>query len=70
MMNFDKNSHQTAKTPKKSGHRFLLKIIGAGILIFFLLFMMNKIVKKEVSTLVEQKNILSSQKSLETNSNH
>ncbi len=68
-MNFDKNSHQAAKTAQKSGSRFFLKIIGAGILIFFLLFMMNKVVKNEVSTLIEQQNISLPQKSLEPNSN-
>jgi len=69
-MNFDKNIHQNAQTSQKPVSRFFLKIIGAGILIFFLLFMMNKIIINEVSTLVKQKNISNPQKSLEPNSNH
>lgn len=67
-MNFDKNPQQHAPT-KKSVSSLLLKFLGAGILIFFLLFMMNKVVKNEVSTLIEQKNISTQTKSLESNRN-
>lgn len=48
---------QNRPSTKRSVVRAIFKILGAGVLLFFLLFMMNKIVKNEVSTLVEQKNI-------------
>lgn len=56
-MNLHQDSPQkpSENSPKKSGTRLILKLLGAALLIFFLLFMTNKVVKNEVSTLIEQK---------------
>ena len=71
-MNFDHErfSQKVHQSPKKRSSLWLLKLLGAGILVFFLLFVMNKVVKKEVSSLIEQKNISSATKSLPINPNH
>lgn len=54
MPNFDQNQQDTtSQTKSPSILRRLLKVIGAIVLIFLLLLMMNYVVKKEVSQLIE-----------------
>lgn len=54
MPNFNQNQQDTTLQTKSSSIlRRLLKVIGAILLIFLLLFIMNYVVKKEVSQLIE-----------------
>ncbi|WP_026878454.1 hypothetical protein WMO13_06985 [Ignatzschineria larvae DSM 13226] len=54
MPNFDQNQQDTTSQAKSpSILRRLLKVIGAIVLIFLLLLMMNYVVKKGVSQLIE-----------------
>lgn len=59
-MNFDPDNHrqQPPQADKKSAVTFLLKLIGAGILLFLLLFVMNKTIKNTITLSLEQHRIL------------
>lgn len=69
-MNFDQNNRQSLNAnPAKKGRNLLLKLIGGFILIFLLLFIMNYVVKSEVSALIEKNAIIVDEKPLPINSN-
>ncbi len=54
MPDFNQNQQDTTLQTKSSSIiRRLLKVIGLILLIFLLLFLMNYVVKKEVSQLIE-----------------
>ncbi|GHA01501.1 hypothetical protein DC083_03620 [Ignatzschineria ureiclastica] len=54
MPDFNQNQQDTTlQTKSPSILRRLLKVIGAIVLIFLLLFIMNYVVKREVSQLIE-----------------
>lgn len=66
-MNFDRNLNEHHGNP--SFKKLLYKILAGAFLIFLLLFLMNFIVKNQVSSLIQAKGISEIEKSAPQNAN-
>lgn len=62
----DRPNSSTNQSPKRLVPSLFIKLLLGGALLFLLLFIMNNVVKNEVSTLIEQKNISPSHQSMES----